>query len=189
MISLSTVGNGDPDLYVNFGDDRLPTREQSDMKSSTFKSEMITINLNHPYFKAKEIKSMKGPFVIGVFGVKRSNYTLVLSQEKYPIQLIMDNTAMKASQEPFEIVYYAWYNMQNDNGRAKDFKLSLNVKNGLADIYLTTYSESDNSESSESHNMLAKLPKSKRDVKWIREGIDSKSGDTKKSLIVLNNER
>ena len=59
MISLSTVGNGDPDLYVNFGDERLPTREQSDMKSSTFKSEMITINLNHPYFKAKEIKSMK----------------------------------------------------------------------------------------------------------------------------------
>jgi hypothetical protein len=54
---------------------------------------------------------MKGPFVIGIYGVKRSNYTLVVSQEKYPIQLLMDNTALKASQEPFEIVYYAWYNM------------------------------------------------------------------------------
>lgn len=76
--------------------------------------------------------------------------------------------------------------MQSDNGQAKDFKLSLNVKNGLADIYLTTYSEG---ETSDGGNMLAKLPKSKRDVKWIREGIDSKSGDTKKSLLVLNNER
>jgi hypothetical protein len=45
MISLSTVGSGDPDLYVNFGDESLPTRESSHMMSSTFKSEMITINL------------------------------------------------------------------------------------------------------------------------------------------------
>jgi len=37
--------------------------------------------------------------------------------------------------------------------------------------------------------MLAKLPKSKRDAKWIRENIDAKSSDSKKSLIVLNNEK
>jgi hypothetical protein len=79
LISLSTVGSGDPDLYVNFGDERLPTREEADMMSSTFKSEMITINLNHPYFKTNDIKSMKGPFVIGIYGVRRSNYTVVVS--------------------------------------------------------------------------------------------------------------
>jgi hypothetical protein len=79
MVSLSTVGAGDPDLYVNFGDDRLPTRDEADIRSSTFKSEIITINLNHPFFKSNNIKSMKGPYVIGVFGVKRSNYTLVVS--------------------------------------------------------------------------------------------------------------
>ena len=37
--------------------------------------------------------------------------------------------------------------------------------------------------------MLAKLPKSKRDVQWIREGVTPKSGDISKSLIVLNNEK
>jgi len=62
----------------------------------------------------------------------------------------MDNTALKASQEPFEIIYYARYNMQSDNGAAKDFKLSLNVKNGAADIYLSTYVESENAQTSES---------------------------------------
>lgn len=97
LISLSTVGSGDPDLYVNFGDAELPTREKYHMASSTFKSEMITINLQHAYFKENSIKSMKGPYVIGVYGVKRSNYTLVVSQEKYPIQLLMDNAALKAS--------------------------------------------------------------------------------------------
>jgi hypothetical protein len=39
--------------------------------------------------------------------------------------------------------------MQHDNGKAKDFKLSLNVKNGLADIYMTTYIENDNAKTSE----------------------------------------
>lgn len=64
---------------MNFGDDKLPTREDYHMGSSTFKSEMITINLQHHYFKESNIKSMKGPYVIGVYGVKRSNYTLVIS--------------------------------------------------------------------------------------------------------------
>lgn len=35
LISLSSVGSGDPDLYVNFGDEKLPSREQSDLFSST----------------------------------------------------------------------------------------------------------------------------------------------------------
>jgi hypothetical protein len=88
---------------------------------------------------------MKGPFVIGVYGQKKSNYTLVLSQEKYPLVMLMDNTATKASQEPFEIVYYAWYNTMTDNGKGKDFRISLNVKIGLADIYMTTFSYSNES--------------------------------------------
>lgn len=45
LVSLSTRGSGDPDLYINFGDERLPSREDSDMQSSTLKSEVITINL------------------------------------------------------------------------------------------------------------------------------------------------
>ena len=88
MISLSTEGNGDPDLYVNFGDERLPTRDDSDISSSTFKSEMITLNLKHQFFKKNNIKSMRGPYVIGVYGQKKSNFTLVVSEEKHPMSLL-----------------------------------------------------------------------------------------------------
>jgi hypothetical protein len=49
------------------------------MGSQTFKSEIITINLQHSYFKDNNLKSMKGPYVIGVYGQKKSNYTLVVS--------------------------------------------------------------------------------------------------------------
>jgi hypothetical protein len=88
LVSLSTVGNGDPDLYINFGDEKLPSRDQYDMMSSTFKSEVITINLQHSYFKNKKLTSMKGPYLIGVYGVKKSNYTLVISQEKHAMVLL-----------------------------------------------------------------------------------------------------
>jgi hypothetical protein len=80
LLSLSAVGStSDPDLYVNFGDERLPSREDADMKSSTQQSEMIMIDLKHAYFKSRDIKSMRGPYLIGVYGVKRGNFTLVVS--------------------------------------------------------------------------------------------------------------
>lgn len=97
LVSLSTVGSGDPDLYINFGDERLPSRDDSDMFSSTFKSEVITIDLNHQFFKKNNLTSMRGPFLIGVYGVKKSNFTLVVSQEKYPMGILLDNTAVKAT--------------------------------------------------------------------------------------------
>lgn len=78
-MSLSTVGSGDPDLYINFGDEKLPTKDDAHMYSSTLKSEVITIGLAHSHFKKNNIKSMRGPFIIGVYGVKKSNFTLVLS--------------------------------------------------------------------------------------------------------------
>ena len=97
-MSLSTIGSdGDPDLYINFGDERLPSKDESDMHSSTSKSEVITINLKHQFFQNNNIKSMRGPYLIGVYGQKKSNFTIVVSQEKYPLTLILDNTATKAS--------------------------------------------------------------------------------------------
>jgi hypothetical protein len=96
---------------------------------------------------------------------------------------------MKASQEPFEVTYYTWYNTQTDNGKAKDFKVVLNVKNGQADIYMNTYVEDAGAKNSEQSNLLARLPKSKRDTQWVVENIDPKSSASKRELLVLNNER
>ncbi len=67
--------------------------------------------------------------------------------------------------------------------------MTLNVKNGQADIYMNTYAENENAKNAEQQNIIAKLPKSKRDTLWIVENIDSKSPASKKELLVLNNER
>lgn len=50
LITLSTYSFGDPDLYIIYGDSRLPTHEVYDIKSSTLKSEMLTLDLKHEFF-------------------------------------------------------------------------------------------------------------------------------------------
>lgn len=58
----------------------MPTKESHDIKSSTFKSEIVTINKETKYFKEDKSKTMKGPLVIGVYGVKPTNFTLSITQ-------------------------------------------------------------------------------------------------------------
>lgn len=79
IISLSTYSSGDPDLYINYGDSNMPTKESHDIKSSTLKSELLTLDLENDFFKSYKIKSLAGKYVIGVYGVKKSLYTLTIS--------------------------------------------------------------------------------------------------------------
>lgn len=161
-MSLSTVGSGDPDLYINIGDERLPSKDNSDISSSTLKSEIVTINLKHPWFVTHGRKSMRGPFLIGVYGRQKSNFTLSLTQEKYPVSILTDNTALRTVQDEYEIVYFAWYNIEMEEAKYKDLKISLNLLSGVADLYVATFQDSPGSKT-----FVEKLPKSKKDAQWI----------------------
>jgi len=77
MIAVSTVGTGDPDLFINHGDAKLPTKDSYDFKASTSRSEIATIILKDTYFLKNNITSMKSPYLIGVYGTKKSNFTIV----------------------------------------------------------------------------------------------------------------
>lgn len=79
LISLSTIGSGDPDLFIVYGDQRLPTKNDYDIASATYKSEVIEINLNHEFFTKNKIKSMKGNYLVAVYGSKNSTFTLSVS--------------------------------------------------------------------------------------------------------------
>jgi hypothetical protein len=45
IVSLSTYGTGDPDLFITVGNSRLPTKNDFDIGSSTFYTEIIEIDL------------------------------------------------------------------------------------------------------------------------------------------------
>ncbi|MFS8160177.1 MAG: hypothetical protein ACMG6E_08200 [Candidatus Roizmanbacteria bacterium] len=40
------------------------------------------------YFKYAKITSMKGPYIIGVYGRKKSTYTISLTAETYPMAML-----------------------------------------------------------------------------------------------------
>lgn len=71
---MSTFASGDPDLYISFGDHNIPTTRTYDLYSSTYKSELIRISLDSEEVKKAGIKTLKGSLIIGVYGVKKSEY-------------------------------------------------------------------------------------------------------------------
>jgi hypothetical protein len=45
LISATTYSTGDPDIYVTYSDSKLPTKEDNDFQSASFKSENLEITL------------------------------------------------------------------------------------------------------------------------------------------------
>lgn len=110
LIALSTFTNGDPDLFINFGSSKLPTRNDYHIKSSTSLAEVIEISLDNKYFKNNNITSMKGTFVFGVYGQKNSTFTISITSEMNPMVSLIDGHPLKDTTPKFEIAYYNWYN-------------------------------------------------------------------------------
>ena len=95
--------------------------------------------------------------------------------------MLTETAALKNVQEPFEIVYYLWYNQFSQ----KDFKVRLNVKNGgPADIYVNTFDERD-----ETQGLVNRLPNSKRNAKWVLENLSPTTTIDLRELLVVNQER
>lgn len=180
LISLSTLGSGDPDLFINKGGDKLPSITHHDFSSTSFQSEVMYIDLSDPFFVENGITSMKDTYIIGVHGTRKSNYSLSISQEKYPVQVIDEKIGIQVVQDKYDNIYYLWYNFNNE----KDFKINLNVKSGEADIYVNTLDDTDPSQ-----NLVQRLPKSKREANWILENIKSTTDLSGQELLILNNER
>jgi hypothetical protein len=58
------------------------------------------------FFRSKNIKSMRGPYIIGVYGSATSTYTISITAESYPIALISEGLSFKMNQDAYEIAYY-----------------------------------------------------------------------------------
>lgn len=87
-MSLSTFGSGDPDLFINVGDASLPTKKNHDISSATERSEVVEIDLSHPFIKSKKLKTLKNTYIIAVYGNRNSTYTLSITQEEHPMMIL-----------------------------------------------------------------------------------------------------
>lgn len=78
-------------------------------------------------------------------------------------------------------MYYAWYNVELDEKKQKDLKMTLNIFNGQADLYISTFVDDQSSS-----NVVDQLPKSKRDATWVLEGITPKTSLIQRSHVIVN---
>ncbi len=50
--------NSNPDLYISYKDERLPTTTDYDIQSTSSKSEILILGLDDDFFQYRNIKSM-----------------------------------------------------------------------------------------------------------------------------------
>lgn len=72
-MSLNHFDHGDPDLYVSYGEDCRPTPLEYDWKGDFLNEDAMIITPN----SSNIIKdSMKGTYVVGVYGYESGIYTI-----------------------------------------------------------------------------------------------------------------
>ena len=119
-ISLSNM-NGDADMYMNYGNDKLPSVTESDWSSSTIGHEYIDINIKDNFFKRKQIKSLSGYYTLLVVGYTETTYTLFVSSHADKIIPLFDNIPVSCQcQNSGERCYFRYNSVYNDNIDLKD---------------------------------------------------------------------
>ena len=108
-ISLSNM-NGDADLYLNYGDEILPTPELSDWNSTNIGHEYISININDEFFKKHNKSSLEGYYSLLVIGFTKTSYTLFISNYDITVYPLIDNMPLicKCKKYLYFIIKYGW---------------------------------------------------------------------------------
>ena len=90
-IALSNM-NGDADLYLNYGLDRMPSPSEHDWYSVNMGHEYIDINENDKFFSEKKIDNLSGYYSLLVVGFTETTYTLFVSSHDDNIFPLNDNS-------------------------------------------------------------------------------------------------
>ena len=89
-IALSNM-NGDADLYLNYGDEILPTPELNDWNSTSIGHEYISINIKDDFFIKNNISTLEGYYTLSVIGFTTTSYTLFISNYDITVYPLIDN--------------------------------------------------------------------------------------------------
>jgi len=97
-IALSNM-NGDADLYLNYGIDKLPSPSEHDWYSVNMGHEYLDISANHNFFKKNNLNSMAGYYSLLVVGFTETTYTLFISSHDDNIFPLNDNSPISCKCE------------------------------------------------------------------------------------------
>ena len=153
-ISLSNM-NGDADMYLNYGNDKLPTVYEYHVyeyhwSSSNVGHEYLDINIKDYFFKRKKIENLSGYYTLLIIGYTETTYTLYISSHADKIFSLSDNTPVNCRcQIQGEKCYFRYnevYNSFNKNVNKNEIIFTTQYIYGNGKMYASVYKEQDLTE-------------------------------------------
>ena len=147
FISLSNM-NGDADMYLNYGNEPLPTITEYNWFSSSIGHEYIDINIKDKFFKNKNLKSLSGYYSLLVVGFTETTYTLYVSSHPDKIFPLYDNIPVSCQcQIKGEKCYFRYNNVYEDtktnNIDTNEFIFTTQYIYGNGKMYASIYKEQE----------------------------------------------
>ena len=145
FISLSNM-NGDADMYLNYGNDNLPSTSSFDWSSTNIGHEYIDINSKDSYFKRNKKDNISGYYTLLVIGYIETTYTLFISSHPDKIFPLMDNTPVSCRcQIKGEKCYFRYNKVYNIDSSIKNTEIIFTTQYiyGNGKMYASIYKDQD----------------------------------------------
>jgi len=149
--SLTGMGSGDADLYVNYGDD-FPSLTKYVWASTTPNSEFVEFNKDDNFFVINNKNDISGNYTIMVYGFSKTTFTFYISAHPHKIVKLDENSAASCLTKKdndycyfrFDNVYQSFWTSTN-NMTKEEFNLIMNTDfiYGSGVIYAKLYDGSD----------------------------------------------
>ena len=147
-ISLSNM-NGDADMYLNYGNDNLPSTIKFDWSSTNLGHEYIDININNDFFKRNKKKNISGYYTLLIVGFTETTYTLYISSHPDKIFPLMDNIPSSCQcQVKGEKCFFRYNNIfvdevGNDNIKRNEIIFTTQYIYGNGKMYASIYKDQE----------------------------------------------
>ena len=145
FISLSNM-NGDADMYLNYGNDNLPSTNKYHWASANIGHEYIDINVKDNYFKRNKKNNISGYYTLLVIGYVKTTYTLYISSHPDKIFPLIDNTPVSCQcQIKGEKCYFRYNNVYYRGSSIKKTEIIFTTQYiyGNGKMFASVYKEQD----------------------------------------------
>ena len=107
LLSVTPLGDGDPDIVVSKGKDARPTLEKYQWISNTYRSDQLQIG--------KGINdTMSGTYIVGVYGFTNTTFTITYLYEKQSLVMVRTGFPVELSLKEGEAQYLEYYNSHGE---------------------------------------------------------------------------
>ena len=144
-ISLSNM-NGDADMYLNYGNDKLPATNKFDWSSNNLGHEYIDIDINDKYFKKNNKNNLSGYYTLLVVGFTETTYTLYVSSHPDKIFPLFDNNPVSCQCQVKGGKCYFRYNnvfVNNENIKRNEIIFTTQYIYGYGKMYASIYKDQE----------------------------------------------